>query len=269
MQIKLIILFSYFILSSIYSITYSQNQPNIIEDIDRKGNGITLQLDSVGDTVLFLTFKKGILNGPFQFSYTGTNRGSKFITSQIHNFSIDKEETFTVKGAHKNGVKNGICKTYYENGILFKEETYKNNVVVGVKKAYHDNGNIQFIEHLSKGKKNGLWQQFYNTGKLREERVYKENKLLTAVVMEWYDNGNKMNSTSYKYINDEKYIDGYVNRYYENGQIQLSSYYTKGKPDKKWIGYYPNGNIKYVIIYENSKFISHTNYNENGEMINE
>ena len=41
--------------------------------------------------------------------------------------------------------------------------------------------------------------------------------------------------------------------YDKDNKIYLASYYFNGKPDDEWIGYYPNGNIRYKKYFVNGK----------------
>ena len=38
--------------------------------------------------------------------------------------------------------------------------------------------------------------------------------------------------------------------YDKDDKIYLASYYLNGKPDGEWIGYYPNGNIRYKKYFK-------------------
>ena len=50
-----------------------------------------------------------------------------------------------IKGKnYKNGLREGIAKTYYENGNLKFEGTFKNGVLDGSWKSYYENGDLMF-----------------------------------------------------------------------------------------------------------------------------
>jgi antitoxin component YwqK of YwqJK toxin-antitoxin module len=55
------------------------------------------------------------------------------------NFRDDKEE--------------GVCRGFYENGILRLEGNYENGALEGISKTYYSNGEIQYIDTYKKGQK--------------------------------------------------------------------------------------------------------------------
>jgi|GEM_PF-2232434 len=60
--------------------------------------------------------------------------------------------------------KNGLIKSYYENGSLKLEETYVNNILEGRTIGYHINGRIKSIGYYNNGKKTGKWKYYSESG---------------------------------------------------------------------------------------------------------
>ncbi|MGD1843944.1 MAG: hypothetical protein ACFB10_00945 [Salibacteraceae bacterium] len=88
---------------------------------------------------------------------------------------------------------------------------------------------------------------------------------MTSIVIEWYDSGKKQNETSYRHINGEKVLHGFIKHYYENGKLRTVSWYENGKPNGKWEGFYLEGTIKYVMLYEDFQLVGYTEYDASGK----
>jgi len=77
-----------------------------------------------------------------------------------------KENAVWKEGDYKNGKRNGIWTTYYENGVKFHEG------------------------ELVDGKESGKWISWYENEKKMREGFFKDG-LMTGKWMEWYENGQK------------------------------------------------------------------------------
>lgn len=261
-----------FIVLYLFGTTFSFGQKTEEKTLGSYKNGLReghwYTLDKLQkDTISSFNYTNGKFNGEFYYYYyVGKNHKSKFLTSQLNNYSVWEDENYLIKGSYLDDSLDGLYIEYFENKLIHIIGNYKKGLKVGEFRTYHDNGNLYFIENFEDGKLNGLWQQYYNTGKLREERFYQKNNIVTSNVIEWYDNGNKKNNCEYVYENNQKLNHGTFISYYENGVIQSINQYTKGKPSGDWKGFYENGNIKYLLIYENLIYKSYTEYEENGKV---
>ncbi|PZW41585.1 MORN repeat protein [Mesonia algae] len=78
-------------------------------------------------------------------------------------------------GLFKNGYKDGLWKTTYENKLV-KTQNYNNGLVIGRYRVYNNNGDVLYkITFGSQG--NGKYKDYYyNTGTLKEEGQYENGK---------------------------------------------------------------------------------------------
>lgn len=228
-------------------------------------DGLWVTLDSINsDTISAFNFREGKRDGYFRTFFTGTNTKSKFVKSQLHNYSDWKEEEFLIKGFYRDDLLEGHYLEYFANGQIRLEGFFSKGLKHGTFKQYHDNGELNYVKTYFMGELDGLWKQFYNTGKIREERLFNNGVLMKSTVTEWYENGNKMNSNSFLYRDGSKVNHGPSEVYFETGQLQSISIYEEGKPNGEWKGYHQNGNLKYVMQYEEFVYKSYTEYDENG-----
>ncbi|WP_339699452.1 hypothetical protein [uncultured Marixanthomonas sp.] len=78
-------------------------------------------------------------------------------------------------GTFKEGYKDGLWKTTYENKLV-KTQNYNNGLVIGRYRVYNTNGDVLYnITFGSQG--NGKYKDYYyNTGTLKEEGLYENGK---------------------------------------------------------------------------------------------
>lgn len=87
----------------------------------------------------------------------------------------DYFEYIVAEGNFKNGYKDGLWKTTYENKLV-KTENYNNGLMVGRYKVYNTKGDTLYQTTFGP-QGNGKYQDYYyNTGILKEEGFYKNGK---------------------------------------------------------------------------------------------
>lgn len=119
-----------------------------------------------------------------------------------------------------DGLVNGLCKCYYENGHLKMLKTYKMNVLHGLFKIWHQDGFFLIIGQYKDGKRIGTWTTWWNNERLQ--------------------------STG-SYINGQE--DGKWIYYYENGNKKAEGSYKNGIKVGEWIYYKPTGKESRIEIY--------------------
>jgi hypothetical protein len=94
-----------------------------------------------------------------------------------------KEVTF------KNGIRQGLMKTFYADGRLRQTFTYKNGVIEDTARWYYTDGVFVFRETLYKNDTmNGDQTQYYRTGQVRAKMSY-INGVRTPDLVEYLENG--------------------------------------------------------------------------------
>ena len=155
-----------------------------------------------------------------------------------------------------NGKKEGIWRSYYENGMISRVEEYhedmlngltlsieatgtvseEDNIVNGVKTGvshqYNRNGTIKLEENYSNGVLNGMRRVFGQDGKMQEEGNWKNGK--RDSINRWaYPSGKIYVEYTYKAGN----ISGPARLYYENGNVKAAGNYSEGYEEGAWKEY--------------------------------
>lgn len=110
----------------------------------------------------------------------------------------------------KNGVPDGIAKTFYENGKKKQELKYVQGELNGLSKAWNMNGKIQSEHHYKNNKYDGIRKEYDENGKLHDILTYKNGKL----------DGER---TTYSKKGTEKQI------YNDGSLVSAKTYNEKGK----------------------------------------
>jgi hypothetical protein len=147
--------------------------------------------------------------------------------------------------------KNGLQKSYYENGQIKLEENWKDDKKDGLQKSYYENGQIKLEENWKDHKKDGLQKSYYENGQLEEESTYKNDKEI-GLVKSYYQNGQLALEGNVK---NDKY-DGSFKSYYENGQLKSEGNMNKGEESGIWKEYNEDGEVEeinYDSVSENEQ----------------
>ncbi len=76
-----------------------------------------------------------------------------------------------------NGKKNGLSKTYFQNGILESESYWNNDIPNGEAKYYYQNGSISAVGNFKDGVKHGSLISYDSaTGKIDKKGMYNYGK---------------------------------------------------------------------------------------------
>lgn len=92
----------------------------------------------------------------------------KLYNGEIEIYYIDKDNykktnKIYMKAKVVQGILNGQCKVYFDNGKLYKDENYKNDLLDGLNFYYHPNGNLMAVKNYSRGKLLGVYQDVKGT----------------------------------------------------------------------------------------------------------
>jgi antitoxin component YwqK of YwqJK toxin-antitoxin module len=134
-----------------------------------------------------------------------------------------------------NGKKEGVGKTYFDNGDLKIESHYKNDVLNG-SYIQHFHGRIIKEVTYQNDTLNGYSKHYYPNEKLREEGNYKSGL-----------------------------SDGVWKEYQEDGWLFYENTYVKGEKKGAYIRYLPNGQIEIKGNWLNRMLDSSHTYYDNNE----
>lgn len=93
---------------------------------------------------------------------------------------------------NKEGKKDGLCRSYYNNGRVRSDFLYKEGVKEGVSKNYYKEGGVSSEITYKDGKKNGPYIKYYKSGVKYTLSHYKNNQLDSTRVI--YTRGGKPKS---------------------------------------------------------------------------
>lgn len=77
-----------------------------------------------------------------------------------------------IKGALRNGEREGLWVAFYENGVRWSEDNYIQGIKEGRSITFFPSGIIRYRGQYQDDKKIGLWQFYDETGKLAKEVTF-------------------------------------------------------------------------------------------------
>jgi antitoxin component YwqK of YwqJK toxin-antitoxin module len=178
-----------------------------------------------------------------------------------------------------NGLREGPCKYYYEDGITVCSKInrisdssegkvfhfYKSgklrydidcikNIMHGNRVTYYENGYKHSIAKFINALLDGEYREFYDTGELYLISNYERN-FLQGYATQFYKNGKPMGISYYK----NGFMNGEYKTFYESGEILLIQHYKNCLPHGDAIYYDKEGNIKKKRYYVNGEIEDNPN----------
>ena len=126
--------------------------------------------------------------------------------------------------ADDTGYKNGIEKTYYDDGTVWSVASYKNGVLDGERTIYSQTGRVIEVKNFQDGKSHGITRGYYDDGTLEVEMMY-ANGAKNGAYHNFYPNGNPR--LDLHYVND--IIDGAARWYNRDGSTHADAIFQNGK----------------------------------------
>jgi antitoxin component YwqK of YwqJK toxin-antitoxin module len=99
--------------------------------------------------------------------------------------------------SYVDGKKEGICKIWFENGVLNEVRYYKNNEMDGTWVVYNEAGVKTSVANYTNGFKNGKWLIWNDKGLLIYRLSYKNGEK-SGVWKNYDDEGKLINKRYYK-----------------------------------------------------------------------
>lgn len=142
-------------------------------------------------------------------------------------------------GRMDGGRKEGVWKSYYENGMISRIEEYHNDVQSGSAIAIETNGYVSKDENILNGEKSGMCREFNRNGTIKSEENYSNGKLNG-----WrrvFSNEGKLQEEG----NWKNGVRDSINRWaYPSGKIYVEYYYKNGNISGPGKLYYESGQLK-------------------------
>ncbi len=209
---------------------------------NNKKNGISKEYDEKGTLITLLTYKNGFLTERERLNRTD-----------------DK------------GLKQGLWRTYYEDGRIKTEAYYENDKLSGAYKEYDMNGDIALLLQYTKGvliekeDSTGLDVEIRNNyddqGNIVYSGTYREN--IPVGIHRMYDiSGKVINSVLYDnqgirvgegIITNEGKKEGDWKYFYPDGKVKSSGKYVNNLEAGKWNYYYNDGKTEQTGVFKQGK----------------
>jgi len=171
----------------------------------------------------------------------------------------------------EKGLKQGLWRTYYENGRIKTEGYYENDLLTGSYKEFDEDGNISLLLQYAEG---ALVQEEDTIAmEIDIRNTYDEQGNLTysgsylndtpVGIHRMYDNtGKVVNSVLYDndgtkiaegIITNEGRKEGEWKYFFKNGKVRSSGRYANNLETGKWNYYYENGKTEQSGVYKQGK----------------
>lgn len=160
-----------------------------------------------------------------------------------------------------DGEPKGLFLSYYENGIIQRQESDYRNIHNHTIVAFFEDGSLELI---SKAKNDEFESKaYYKTGKLKISRKG-NNAKKNSVERSFYENGQL--GIQKEIINGEQ--EGEQICYFEDGSIQYKVNYKNGKKEGGFVEYHKNGKLYVKANYSNGKIVGEQEkYDNEGVLI--
>ena len=173
---------------------------------------------------------------------------------------------------YKNGIKDSVAYSYYEDKKIEMEERYKNGLMHGRFVYYHSHGGIYKTGVYLNGQMHGEFNTYYESGRLEEREVYDHEK--TIQYLRFFESGDTNKYRLYEsgecmvdklWGNEGKLLSQSINvfkgdtlfhiyeEYYPNGNRKGKGQSYNGKTHGELQEFYEDGTIKAKRYFEHDK----------------
>lgn len=211
-----------------------------ISFVNGKENGIDTTYYKNGCPQVVRNHIIGAETGQWFYFYDSTQYVAwemNYYLGQKHGLQLylTKDADTTREEHYKNGLLDGVKKSYYPKSKLEKEINYKDGLMDGAFKAYSTEDKLIQELNYKQGKKNGELKYYYNDGVL--------------LSIEHWNMDVK---------------NGEFKTFYIEGIVQSMENYKKGIPEGWFEERFPNDNLKRRALYKKGIVIEEHRYNEHG-----
>jgi antitoxin component YwqK of YwqJK toxin-antitoxin module len=134
-----------------------------------------------------------------------------------------------------NGLRNGLCTSYYENGSKASVNTYVNDTLHGNSVYFHRNGTLNCEVHFEHGQKSGVVHYYDSLGKRYQTSTFLYGRL-----------------------------EGPSYSYYPTGIVKMKITYHRNRREGYYVFFDETGKIKRKETYSADRRIDVTEYDSLG-----
>lgn len=169
-------------------------------------------------------------------------------------FAVSALATAQKPCGFKDGLQEGTCKQFFENGQVKEMVDWKKGKLEGDAIFYYDNGKPQAKGEYKKGYKVKEWTYYDNNGVLKSKEVYRngqKNIYDNSSTATFYSPSGVITEVSNYKFNK---LDGESKLFHEDGKsVKQIGYYENGLATGKWKALYPSGKIQRETELVNDK----------------
>lgn len=207
--------------------------------------GISMSYDSLGTIIELAVYKRGYLTEREKI-----NRRDSENRQHGPWKWFDDEGYLKAEGNYKNGLRNGIFRTYDKGGNLLTIEKYIDDVLqeeaeevarLEVKRDYYPTGKVKTEATFRKGVPEGVRREFDEQGNVIQSFIYKNGIIIGQGIMD-----------------TDGFKEGFWEERYPDGSLKSKGHYKKGKRTGNWEFFYPDGKLE-----------QKGNYNEYGQTVDQ
>ncbi len=205
---------------------------------------------------IFTPYEDGIENG---FSKEYDTSGTVIVLREYRGgvaVSLDRINRYD-----KAGMKTGMWKTFFPNGLVYEEIPYQSNKRNGFYKVYdtvgnlskiekyvndeliqdppelrkleirtdyYPNGNPKIVAGYYKGKAEGVRREYSEDGKIKKSYILHEGRVIGEGGI----------------VDDKGFKNGHWKEYYDDGALKSEGKYVAGRKVDYWKYYFKNGEIE-------------------------
>lgn len=169
--------------------------------------------------------------------------------------NVDKGKLNEKSSYYKDGIKNGIVRTYHSDNEIKKIEYYKDNKREGAWKEYYDDGQLEKEYEFKNDKLDGIYKHYDTKDGIIVEGLYKDGK----------KEGIWIRQTELPMPFEEHYINGELNKTVYQGDNGKEEIYENGT-SKKIVFYNKDGIKQSEGYYENETLIKAVEFDEKGNI---
>lgn len=169
-----------------------------------------------------------------------------------------------------NGLRQGLWKKQYPNGVLMYEGNFEDGKPVGEWKRYHEGGQVKATINYTEYSDSAFAQLFNQLGKkVAEGNYFNERKTGSWILF-----SENIKIAEEQFINGNKH--GYCRKFYNTGELLEEAEWALGKQEGKYHVFYKNGkpymqckfknNIRNglcLLYFQNGKMEMEGNYKYN------
>jgi antitoxin component YwqK of YwqJK toxin-antitoxin module len=169
-----------------------------------------------------------------------------------------------------DGIVDGECVSFYDNGNQHTHNFYKMGQQVGEQKVWYEDGTLKGRIFIDSTSGNKTKEEFYSNGLMKKLESTDKYDDLNGICKDWYDNGQLKEEC--EFIGGMQRTGPWL-KYHRNGQIEQEAEFRDG--DLFFHNYWTkegeqllkNGTGLYVNEYEIDMFGEEMNYRDETEYI--